>query len=665
MPLQKLEIPGGIIKDRSAYATGGRWTDADKVRFQQGFPEPIGGWFQESNWTATGTPSNMKAWSNLNGDQLLALGTEQKLQLVFNDELSDITPIRETQSLSGPFTTVNESAVVTVADTGHGANDGDAVIFSGASAVGGITIDGEHTLTYVDDNTYTITHSSAASSGATGGGSVTAKYLLSVGSSTSIPGLGWGAGAWSSPREGSPIVQKTITGITQANPGVVTSNGHGFSNGDIVRITAVVGMVELNGNSYTVANVATNTFELSGTNTSGFTSYGSAGKATQQFGWNVAATTSEDGIILEPSQWSLSLWGEDLIATRRDGGTFVWDATNGAATRAVVLTNAPTNALLSMTSVPDRHVVCFGADDDPLLVKWSDQEDNATWAASSTNTAGSQRLHIGHKIVAATQTRDQILIFTDEAVFGMQFQGPPYTFGFRPLATSCGPIGQNAAVEINGIVYWMGCGHFHTFSGRVQELPCPVRDHVFNNINHDKENLSFGGLNRKFTEIWWFYPTVDTGALDKYVIYNYATKEWSIGSLSRQVWIDDQDWLEYPIAVSSAGVVFYHENGNSDNGSDIASYVESGAIEISDGARMLLLDKLIPDVEGSPQVTIMASKYNNASEVTKGPFDVSSAIEKVSMRAKGRQIRFKVSRTGQEYWRFGHSRFEFTVDGTR
>jgi hypothetical protein len=318
-----------------------------------------------------------------------------------------------------------------------------------------------------------------------------------------------------------------------------------------------------------------------------------------------------------------------------------------------------------MTSVPDRHVVCFGADDDPLLVKWSDQEDNATWAASSTNTAGSQRLHIGHKIVAATQTRDQILIFTDEAVFGMQFQGPPYTFGFRPLATSCGPIGQNAAVEINGVVYWMGCGHFHTFAGRVQEMPCPVRDHVFNNINHDKENLSFGGLNRKFTEIWWFYPTVDTGALDKYVIYNYTTKEWSIGSLSRQVWIDDQDWLEYPIAATSAGVVFYHENGNSDNGSDIASYVESGAIEISDGARMLLLDKLIPDVEGSPQVTVITSKYNNASEVTKGPFDVSSTVEKVSMRAKGRQIRFKVSRTGQEYWRFGHSRFEFTVDGTR
>ena len=665
MPLQKLEIPGGVVKDRSAYSVGGRWIDADKVRFQQGFPEPIGGWFQEGNWTATGTPSNLKAWSDLTGNQLIAIGTEQKLQLVYNDTIYDITPIRETQSLTGPFTTVDESAVVTVADTGHGAEDGDAVIFSGASAAGGITIDGEYTLTYVDDNTYTITHSSAATSAATGGGSVTAKNLLSVGSSISVPGLGWGGGSWSDYREGTPIVQKTITGITQANPGVVTSSSHGFSNGDIVRITEVVGMTQLNGNYYTVANVATNTFELSGTNTSGYGSYSSAGKATQQFGWGVAASASAETVTLEPSLWSFSLWGEDLIATRRDGGTFVWDATNGPSTRAVVLTNAPTNALLNLVSVPDRHVICFGADEDPLNVKWSSQEANTTWSATATNTAGSQRLEIGHKIISAIQTRDQILIFTDDAVFGMQFQGPPYTFGFRALATSCPPIGQNAAIEINGIVYWMGCGHFHTFSGRVQEMPCPVRDHVFNNINKDRENLSFGGLNRKFTELWWFYPTVDTGALDKYVIYNYTTKEWSIGSLSRQVWVDDQDWLTYPTAINSSGTVFYHESGNSDNGSDMTSYVECGAIEITDGARMLLLDKFIPDVEGSPQVTVFTKKYNNSSETTKGPFDLSSSVEKVSMRAKGRQIRFKVSNTGKDYWRFGNSRFQVTVDGTR
>tara|TARA_R110000824_G_scaffold352689_1_gene539774 strand:+ start:348 stop:2348 length:2001 start_codon:yes stop_codon:yes gene_type:complete len=666
MPLEKFEIPGGIVKDRSAYSAGGKWIDASRVRFQQGLPEPIGGWVKEASWSATGTPNSAIAWSNLNGDQLLALGTEKKIHLVFNDILHDITPIRESQSLTNPFTTIDETAVVTVADTGHGAEDGDYVTFSGASAVGGVTISGAYVLTYVDDNTFTITHSSDATSGATGGGSVTAKYQLSTGSTAGTPGLGWGISTWNGYREGSPITQKVITGITQASPGVVTSNGHGFSNDDIVRISAVAGMTQLNGNYYTVAGVTTNTFQLSGTNTSGFGSYSSAGTATKQFGWGSAAATTAETVLLEPSLWSFTLWGEDLIATRRDGGTFVWDATNGATTAAVVLSNAPTNALLSLVSVPDRHVICFGADNNPLLVKWSDQEDNATWSVTATNTAGSQPLEIGHKIIAATQTRDQILIFTDDALFGMVFEGPPYTFGFRPLARTCAPIGQNAVVEINGSVFWMGCGHFYTFTGRVEELPCPVRDHVFDNINEDVENITFGGLNRKFTEIWWFYATGNNTNLDSYVVYNYSTKEWTIGTLNRNVWIDDSDWLHYPLACDSDGNAYYHENGTSDNGSDISSFIECGAIEFGEnGDKMLLVDKIIPDVSGSPQLTIYTRKYPNATEITKGPYDIFDNTEKLSLRAKGRQFRMKVSYTGTTYWRFGHTRFQFSVDGSR
>lgn len=278
MPYQKLEIPGGIIKDRSAYSTGGRWVDGDKVRFQQGFPELIGGWIEEDTWEAVGEPNNATAWSNLAGDQLLAIGTQKKIQLVFNDTMYDITPLRETQSLTNPFTTVDESAVVTVADTGHGAANGDYVTFSGASANGGITISGEYVLTYVDDNTFTITHSSAATSGATGGGSVTAKYQISTGVSSGTAGLGWGIGTWNGYREGTPITQKTITGITQANPGVVTSNGHGFSNGDKVLLESVVGMTEVNAKQFTISGASTNTFQLDGIDSTSYTTYSSAGK---------------------------------------------------------------------------------------------------------------------------------------------------------------------------------------------------------------------------------------------------------------------------------------------------------------------------------------------------------------------------------------------------
>ena len=666
MPLQKLKIPGGVFKDRSDYAIDGKWIDSDKVRFQQGLPEPIGGWLKEANWSATGIPSQLQAWSNLNGDQLLAIGTEKKIHLVFNDTIYDITPIRATASLTNPFTTSSGSPTVSVADVAHGANDGDYVVFTGSSAVGGITITGEFVLTFVDENTYTITFSSNASSTATGGSSVTATYLISNGAEPGARGLGWGIDTWGSYREGSPITQKTVSGLTQANPGVVTATAHGFSNGDLVKLTEVVGMVEVNGNYYTTANVTTNTFELSGTNTSSFTSYGSAGKATLISGWGSAAAVSSSMVVLEPSLWSFTLWGEDLIATRRDGGTYIWDATNGTSTRAIALSNAPTNALLSLVSVPDRHVICFGADDDPLLVKWSSQEANTTWSALATNTAGSQRLEVGHRIVAIQQTRDQILIFTDEALFGMVFQGPPYTFGFRAIATSCAPVGQNAAVEINGAVYWMGCGHFYIYSGRVQPIPCPVRDFVFDDLSEDFQSISFGGTNRKFTEIWWFYPSSEATSPDRYVAFNYTTNEWFVGSLDRNVWIDDEDWLLFPTTTDSSGNIYYQENGRSDNGSDITSYVECGALELGDaGDAMLLVDKVIPDVSGTPQITLYTRKYPNSTEVTKGPYDLFSTTEKLSLRTKGRQLRLKVSSTGQTYWRFGHTRFQFTADGKR
>tara|TARA_R110001599_G_scaffold277790_1_gene479100 strand:- start:2452 stop:3090 length:639 start_codon:yes stop_codon:yes gene_type:complete len=212
----------------------------------------------------------------------------------------------------------------------------------------------------------------------------------------------------------------------------------------------------------------------------------------------------------------------------------------------------------------------------------------------------------------------------------------------------------------------MGCGHFYIFTGRVEELPCPVRDHIFDNISEDAENITFGGLNRKFTEIWWFYATGENTNPDSYVVYNYSTKEWTIGALNRSVWIDDSDWLQYPLACDSDGNVYYHENGTSDNGADISSFIECGAIEFGEnGDKMLLIDKIIPDVSGSPQITLFTKKYPNATEITKGPFNIFDSTEKVSLRAKGRQFRMKVSYTGTAYWRFGHTRFQFTVDGNR
>jgi len=674
MTLVKLEIPGGAVADRPEYSTGARWKTTEKVRFQQGLPEKIGGWTNESGWSFTGVASDILAWRTLNGDSIIAVGTEKKLEVVYNDTKTDVTPVRSTATLNGPFTTSSGSATVTVAHTAHGALDGDYVVFSGASAGGGITVDGEYQLTHVDDNTYTITHGSNASSSAssTGGSSVSTTYLLSGGRAQASEGLGWGAGGWGDPREGATKTEDTITGITQANPGVVTAGSHPFVNGDLVKITGVVGMTQVNGNTYTVANKATNTFELSGTNTSGFGSYSSGGTATKQFGWGYSANADQSDVTLEPSTWSLSLWGEDMIATRRNEATYLWDATN-PTTRVTVVTNAPTSTKLTLVATPSRHVVALGAHTgsvaDPLNVRWSDQEGLTTWTSAADNTAGSQRLQGGSKIVAGLQTRGQILIWTDDTLQAMNYIGPPYIFGFTIIASNCSPISQKSVVDQNGIVYWMGNKHFYVYDGSVKILPSPVRDQVFDNMDSSLDQLTYGGLNRRFNEIWWFYTTTGSTSPNKYVVYNHSTAEWHFGTLDRCVWLDEVSWLNNPVAVQSDGTLSYHESGTSDNGSAFSSYIETGVFEIPQaGDDLFIADKLIPDatITGNAKLTFYTKKYPAGSEVTKGPFTLSSSTQKLSMRARGRQIRMRIESDGaSDFWKWGTPRLRYRRSGKR
>ena len=667
MSLAKLNIKGGIVTDRSDYSAGPVWVDGNKVRFQQGLPEKIGGWVSETSWTHTGVPSKAQTWQALDGTSLLAVGTSKKLELVSNGVLYDITPIAATTTPTNPYDTVNTDATVTVNETGHGADVGDFIVISSATAVGGITPAGTVEVTTVPGaNSWTFEWTSVATSTVTGGGGTpTHEYLLGTGSPTSTQALGWGTGTWGDPREGTPSTTATPNAITQANPGeVTTAAAHGFTTGDQIKHSGVSGMVEVNGVTHTITVTAPTTYTL-GVNTTAFGAYTSGGTATKQFGWGYAASQTTSGVNLEPDLWSLDLWGEDLVATRRGGGTYVWDASVGANTRAAVMTNAPTSSLFSIVSVPERQVVCFGADGDPLLVKWSDEKDYTTWTAAASNTAGSLRLDKGTKIVSASPTRDQTVILTDEAAFGMHFQGPPFTYGFRQLSTGCGPTGQNAAMNVNGVVFWMGCGNFYMFDGSVRILPSPVRDHLFDNINTDSQELSFVGLNKTFSELWFFYPTASNTYPDSYVIFNYATNEWSVGTISRTAWLDHTEYSQYPLALNDGGTLYYHENGVDDDGAAITAYIESGAFEVpgndtsGPGEYLMLIDKLIPDatITGSVNVSVYTRKYPHTTETTKGPFNITSSTGKVSLRAKGRQMRIRVeSSVIGDAWKWGISR---------
>ena len=635
MPLQLMQIKPGIVKDITQYAAGKNgpyWIDGNFIRFKNGYAEKIGGWQKESysrvnnsgditetETSIVGIARNMISWrSSTDGEDRIAIGTHNHLYLLVNSALYDITPLRKTSTnLSNPIATTDGSTTVTITDTAHGASNGDFVVISDATATGGITADTfnvseGYQITIVDTNSYTITVPAAATSTvASGGGTaVDIEYLIGkqdgLGQQSADPALGWGVGAWGS-----------------------------------------------------------------GT-------------------WGTPRATSESDVKLENSQWSLNLWGEDLIATARNGQIYYWDVSNGETTRATLVsaeadaTSVPTTNRISIISFPDRHLVCMGTDPigslgniDPMLVRWSNQENFAQWQPTVTNTAGDQRLEVGTRIIGAVSAKDETFIATDEAAYGMSFIGPPFVFSFRLLATNCGAGGKNTIMAVDNTVYWMGKSSFFVYDGIVKDLPCSVQYFVFDRMQLDYIDKTVVGHNKKFNEITWFYVSEDNSAgtnnpePDSYVTFNYQELAWSIGTLERTVWSDAFGVRKVPFAFDKDGILYNHETGTSDNGSAMNSFVESSAMEISQGGdNTFMVDKIIPDLNttstSSLSLTLKTRKYPNASDITKGPFTITDQTEKVSTRAKGRQMTVKIESTGTEdTWQLGDFRINTRQDGFR
>jgi hypothetical protein len=634
MPLQLMQIKPGIVKDITQYAAGKNgpyWIDGNFIRFKNGYAEKIGGWLKEvydavdvngditeNETTIQGIARNMISWrANTDGEDRIAIGTHNHLYLIVNNALYDITPLRKTtNNLSNPLSTTEDSTTVTVTDTSHGASDGDFVVIEEATAVGGIDADTlnrveGYQITYIDPNSYSITVPSAASSTATGGGtSLDVKYLIGVqeglGQQSADPALGWGVGSW--------------------------------------------------------------------------------GGST----WGTPRATSVSDVKLENSQWSLNLWGEDLLATVRNGQIYYWDVSNGETTRATLVsaeadaTSVPTTNRISIISFPDRHLVCMGTDPigslgniDPMLVRWSNQENFSQWQPTVTNTAGDQRLEVGTKIIGAVSAKDETFIATDEAAYGMSFIGPPFVFSFRLLATNCGAGGKNTIMAVDNTVFWMGKSSFFIYDGIVKDLPCSVQYFVFDRMQLDYIDKTVVGHNKKYNEITWFYVSEDNSAgtnnpePDSYVTFNYQELAWSIGTLNRTVWSDAFGVRQVPFAFDENGILYNHETGTSDNGSAMNTFVESSAMEISQaGDNTFMVDKIIPDLNttstSSLSLTLKTRKYPNASDITKGPFTITDQTEKVSTRAKGRQMTLKIESTGTEdTWQLGDFRINTRQDGFR
>ena len=405
--------------------------------------------------------------------------------------------------------------------------------------------------------------------------------------------------------------------------------------------------------------------------------------------WGTARDVASDTVALEATQWSLELWGDDLLANNRNGQIYYWDTSAGETNRAVLVsslagaTDVPTKNRTIAISFPDRHLIVGGTtlvgttDQDPMLIRFSDQEDFTKFTPTATNTAGDQRLEVGNKIVSIIPTKDETFINTDEAVYGMTFVGPPFTFSFRLLAVNCGAVAKNGAISVDGNVYWIGKSNFFVYNGSVQELPCTVQYFVFNRIQQRYADKTFVGQNKKFNEITWFYVSEDNTAgtvnpePDSYVTYNYAENVWTIGTLDRNVWLDARGFRDVPFAFDGNAKLYDHETGTSNNGEAMNCFVESSELEIDQtGNKTFLIDRIVPDVTMTDDTNLFLEfkcrKFPNATEITKGPFTITNSTDKVSTRAKGRQIAVKYSSNGtNDDWSLGDFRINAKEDSFR
>ena len=625
MPLSKLQFRPGINQEITSYSNEGGWRDCDKIRFRLGYPEKIGGWEKLSSSTYLGSARALHNWIALDGSNYLGIGTHLKYYIEEGSGFNDITPIRTAAATidANPFSTTNASTTVGVNDTGHGAFENDFVTFANASAVGGVaagTLNAEHSVTRViDADNYEITVSSAATStvASGGGSSVTAEYQINTGLDTSVGGTGWGAGTWGRDGWGDA-----------ASSGLTTTNQ--------IRL------------------------------------------------------------------WSHDNFGEDLIINARDSNIYYWDRSNNLSTRAVELstlsgtkTSVPQIAKQVLVSDQDRHVIAFGCDglnssptanqgngtQDPLLIRFSDQEDPLIWYPAATNTAGDLTLGAGSTFMQAVETKREILVWTDTALNSMRFIGPPLTFGLQQLASNITIMSPNAAVATEDVVFWMGIDNFYVYAGQTQQLPCTVKDKVFLDFNLEQADKVVSGINSEFSEVFWFYPSSSSTDNDKYVVYNYGEKVWYFGSLVRSAWID-RGVRSFPIAAGSS-YLYNHEFGYDDDGSAMNSFIESAAIDIGDGDKFTYIRRVIPDLTfngstnlSSPQATftVKARNFPGASFDNTASGDAirtaSSPVEtftnQLHIRARGRSFALRVESAALgAKWKLGSPRIDLRPDGRR
>jgi hypothetical protein len=645
MPLQKLQFRPGLNREGTDYSNEGGWYDGNKIRFRSGFPEKIGGWTRLSANQFIGVCRALWNWVTLDGSNLLGVGTSKKYYIEQGGVYSNVTPLIHTSNnlgaAAGPFTATANSSSLTVVDATYNPSAGDYIIISGATGLGGNVTANVLNTTYtvtsvVNATAYTITLPVTANGSDTGKGGATVKveYEYPIGLDVAIAGIGWGSGPW--------------------------------------------------------------------------------GRGT----WG---SSFSGGVQNQLRLWSNDNYGEWLFIAPRGGGVYYWlpdgqtypsGASGGLTTRAQELATEATAAGYDGTFVPNktnqvvssaiqRFIICFGANPydptdsetafDPLLVRWSDQENPYQWVPAVTNQSGEFRLTNGSFITCAKATRQEILVWTDSAIYSMQYLGPPYIWGFQILMDNISIMSPNAAITINNITYWMGTDKFFMYSGRVETLPCTLWQYIFDDINKDQAFQVFAGSNESYSEVWWFYCSQGSDTIDKYVIFNYLERVWYYGTMDRTFWLDSP-LRQYPMAADANNRILYHESAVDDVSGEtpvpIDAYVQSSDFDIGDGHNFGFVWRILPDVNfngsnvNNPYVTMQVKPRRNsgtpygaaddpqvtsADNFTGAPtYNIQEFTGQVYTRLRGRQLAFRIeSNSLGVAWQLGSPRIDIRNDGRR
>ena len=636
MPLQKLQFRPGLNREGTDYSNEGGWYDGDKIRFRSGFPEKIGGWTRLSNSQYLGVARSLWNWIDLDGTNYLGVGTNEKYYIERGGDFNDVTPIYHTSTTlgaaAGPFTATVGSSIITVTDTLYNPGVGDWVTFSGAVTLGGAI------TAPVLNNEFKIT---SVPTGTT--------YTIDVGVLATVSDTNKGGA--------------TVTAKYQVPVGLdVYVIGTGWGAGPWGR-----------------------------------------------GGWGSGYTS---GIGSQLRLWSNDNYGQDLVIAPRGGGIYYWQDVFGVAVRAQDLAAlstfegflgqfVPNRTLQIVASAIQRFVIAMGANPydptdaetvfDPMLVRWSDQENPYNWVPEVTNQSGEFRLSHGSFIMAAEPTRQEILVWTDAAIYSMQYLGAPYVWGFQILMDNISVMGPNATITINNVTYWMGVDKFYMYSGRVETLPCSLRQYIFADINKDQSFQVFAGSNEAYNEIWWFYCSSTSNVVDKYVIYNYLDRVWYYGSMARTAWLDS-GIRPYPMAADYNNRILYHESSVDDVSGltpvPIESYVQSSDFDIGDGHNFGFVWRILPDINfnGSnvenPTVTMTVRPRQNSGTpygVSDSPavvsaddfrlapqYTIQEFTGQVYTRLRGRQLAFRIESTGLGVsWQLGSPRIDIRNDGRR